>query len=86
MGKSSLVVQWLRLLASTAGGTSLTPGWRTKILHATCHGQNIKEKKRERERKKIFLESKKSGTSPPAVLANYMYKIMGPILSYQRQP
>ena len=30
-----LAVQWLRLCASTAGGTGSTPGWGTKIL--TCH-------------------------------------------------
>ena len=32
---TSLVVQWLRLRASTAGGTGLIPGWGTKIPHAT---------------------------------------------------
>ena len=32
----SLVVQWLRLCASTAGGAGSIPGLRTKILHATC--------------------------------------------------
>ena len=26
---NSLAIQWLRLHTSTAGGTSLTPGWRT---------------------------------------------------------
>ena len=31
---TSLVVQWLRLRASTAGGTGLIPGWGTKIPHA----------------------------------------------------
>ena len=31
----SLVVPWLRLCASTAGGVGSIPGLRTKILHAT---------------------------------------------------
>ena len=33
-----LVVQWLRLCASTAGGVGLIPSWRTKILHVMGHG------------------------------------------------
>ena len=32
---TSLVVQWLGLCDSTAGGTGLIPGWATKILQAT---------------------------------------------------
>ena len=39
MGGTSLAVQWLGLRASTAGDTGSIPGWRTKILHATQHGQ-----------------------------------------------
>ena len=31
---TSLVVQWVRLQASTAGGTDSIPGWGTKIPHA----------------------------------------------------
>ena len=31
---TSLVAQWLRLHASTAGAVGLTPGWGTKIPHA----------------------------------------------------
>ena len=34
---TSLVVQWLRLYASNAGGASSIPGWGTKIPHATGH-------------------------------------------------
>ena len=30
---TSLVVQWLGLWVSTAGGVVLIPGWGTKILH-----------------------------------------------------
>ena len=33
-----LVVQWLRLCASTAGGVGLIPSWGTKILHVMGHG------------------------------------------------
>ena len=33
---TSLVVQWLRLLTSTSGITSLISGWGTKILHAAA--------------------------------------------------
>ena len=32
---TSLLVQWLRLSTSTAGGTGSIPGWGTKILQAT---------------------------------------------------
>jgi len=39
-GGNSLVVQWLRLPASTAGGTDWIPSWGTKIPHAAQHGQN----------------------------------------------
>ena len=40
-----MVVQWLRLPASTAGGTGSIPGWGTKILHAARRGQKINLKK-----------------------------------------
>ena len=33
-----LVVQWLRLCASTAGGVGLIPNWGTKILHVMENG------------------------------------------------
>ena len=41
---TSLVVQWLRLCTSSAGGTGLIPGWRTKIPRAT-RGVAKKKKK-----------------------------------------
>ena len=44
--ETSLVVQWLRLCASTAGGIGSIPGWGTKIWHAVQSGQKEKEKKR----------------------------------------
>ena len=38
LGKgTSLVVQWLRLRASTTGGTGLLPGQGTKIPHAAWY-------------------------------------------------
>ena len=37
--ETSLVVQWLRFCAASAGGTGLIPGWGTKILHAARHGK-----------------------------------------------
>ena len=43
--RTSLAVQWLRLCASTAGGTGSTSGWGTKIPHATQSGQKKKKKK-----------------------------------------
>ena len=41
---TSLVVQWLRLHASTAGGIGMTLCWRTKILPATQCNQKKKKK------------------------------------------
>ena len=37
--ETSLVVQWLRICASTAGDVGLIPGWGTKIPHAIGHSQ-----------------------------------------------
>ena len=42
---TSLVVQWLRLYASTAGSTGSVPGWGTKIPHAARWGQKKKVKR-----------------------------------------
>ena len=42
---TSLEVQWLRLCASTAGGTGSIPGQGTKILHATRRSQKKKGQK-----------------------------------------
>ena len=41
---TSLVVQWLGLWVSTAGGVGLIPGWGTKILHVAWHDQKLKNK------------------------------------------
>ena len=43
--RTSLVVQWLILLASTAGGMSSIPGQGTKIPYAVKCDQIIKIKK-----------------------------------------
>ena len=40
---TSLVVQWLRLHVSTAGGVDSIPSLGTKIPHATQHGQKKKK-------------------------------------------
>ena len=40
---TSLLVQWLRLCASTAGGTGSIPEWGTKIPHATQCSQKKRE-------------------------------------------
>ena len=41
--ETSLVVQWLRLHACSAGGVGLIPGQRTKIPHG-CGNQKKKER------------------------------------------
>ena len=43
IGGNSLVVQWLGLQASTAGGTGLIPDQGTKISHAMRHSPKKKE-------------------------------------------
>ena len=42
---TSLAVQWLRLCASTAGGTGSIPVQGTKILHARAVQQKKKKKR-----------------------------------------
>ena len=46
---ASLVAQWLRLHASTAGGTGSTPGWGTKILNVE-QPKNLKKKNKRTKR------------------------------------
>ena len=43
---TSLLVQWLRLCASSVGGPGSNPGQGTKISHAAQHSQKIKKKKK----------------------------------------
>ena len=40
---TSLVVQWLRLCTSIAGGMGTNPGQGTKIPHASRYGQKKKK-------------------------------------------
>ena len=45
--KTSLVVQWLRLFASTAGNMDFFPSWETKIPHASwCSQKKIQQKRK----------------------------------------
>ena len=48
MGGNSLVVQWLRLCASTAGGMGLISGWGNKILHVAWPSPAPKKKEKEK--------------------------------------
>ena len=41
---NSLVVQWIRLCASTAEDWGWIPGWGTRIPHAAWHGREKKKK------------------------------------------
>ena len=54
---TSLVVQWLRLYTSKAGGTGLIPGWGTKIPYAMWHGQKIKRNSRRRRSSENQVEA-----------------------------
>ena len=67
---TSLEVQWLRLLASNAGGAGSIPGQGTKIPHVAWHGQKLKIKKKKKEeeetrlnclKKKLKIKKKKKG-------------------------
>ena len=49
---ASLLVQWLRLHATSAGGTGSIPGQGTKIPHAACCSQKIRFQKDIKKKKK----------------------------------
>ena len=51
--ENSLVVQWLELSGSTAGGPGSIPGWGTKIPHA------LQPKKKKNTMKKPTIPPKK---------------------------
>ena len=59
-------VQCSGLLASTAGGTGLIPGWGTKILQATKHGQ--------KKKKDIVKRKRKAGQEQYINMVAYMLK------------
>ena len=52
----SLVVLWLGLCNFVAGDMSSIPGWGTKILHATWHGQKRKEKEKNSLQKGKYMQ------------------------------
>ena len=60
-----LVVQWLKVHAPNAGGTTSVPGWGTKILHAKWYSLKKKKKKDNRKPwgKEIHMSSLVSETS-----------------------
>ena len=62
-----LVVQWLGLQASTAGGIGSIPGQGTKILHAT---QPKKKKREEREHTNRLFR-----TLPPRLPSNLTQEV-----------
>ena len=49
-GRTSLVVQWLRLCISTAGGVGSVTGGGTKIANAAVQ-HSLKKKKKKQQRK-----------------------------------
>ena len=57
MLRTSLVVQWLRLQASTAEGTGLIPGRGSKILHAMQYGKKKKKPFENTACNRFFLNS-----------------------------
>ena len=57
---NSLVVQWLGLRASTAGGTGSIPGWGNKILQAAWCSQK-KKKSGKKDAKKQYLNLPHTG-------------------------
>ena len=54
------MVQWLRLLASTAGDAGLIPGQKTKISQAVLLSQKKKEEREREERKGRKKEKKET--------------------------
>ena len=67
------MVQWLKLRASTAGGTGSIPDQGTKIPHTMWCGQKEKEKK-----KYIGKEKTVGDTSPELVGSlGWRYKVGG---------
>ena len=59
---TSLAVQWLRLSAANAGGAGSSPGWGTKIPHATQQGQKKPHKKQNKTDKGTTTKKPKGCT------------------------
>ena len=53
--KMSLVVQWLRVHASTVGGMVLFPGWGAKILQGHMPCDEAKKKKKKKNYVKLLI-------------------------------
>ena len=49
----SLVVQWLKLCASTVGGAGSIPGWGTKIPHALWYSQKTNKLKKKKKKTEV---------------------------------
>ena len=59
---ASLVIQWLGLCASTAGGMGSVPGQGTGIPHTSKWGQKRKRKRKKKKKKtQKMITFKKSG-------------------------
>ena len=76
---TSLVVQWLRLHAFSAGADGLILGLGTEILHATQHSQKKKEMCLSHFGRKEWDEKEESrcGTHPPPALG-YLQPLIWP--------
>ena len=74
---TSLMVQWLRLWTSTAGGTGSIPGRGIKILYAVQRSQNTLKKKKLLNEWKLFLFSNKFSLNKnhKSIEAKQTYKI-----------
>ena len=59
MGGTILVVQWLRLSASSAEDVSLIPGCGTKIPHAMWHDQTKTPKNKTKQKIQLKVINKK---------------------------
>ena len=69
----SLVGQWLRLCASTSGGSGSIPGWKTKILHGTQPKKEIKKKR------KILKQKSKQAQNRSFSLKNWPFNKKLPV-------
>lgn len=58
------------MLPGGPGSMGLKPGQRTKILHATQHGQKNQNKKKKKIRMARVKEEKEREHEPPLSLAN----------------
>ena len=71
----SLVGQWLRLCASSSGGSGSIPGWKTKILHAT----QPKVGKKKKKKRKILKQKGKQAQNRSFSLKNWPFNKKLPV-------